>query len=216
MDENNKNRFEEKEKENNLDPIDSSDDKKLSSTDKKLSSLDDNLESEDNNDNIDPENMEKEVEKLLKEMEDLLGDNISNVKVVAIDQKQKRKLFIFQVIEVVLSVILLFASIGYLEYVRCEELYQYFILIGGIVLLEYLFKYIIKKTLLKLIILTFGTITILAPILSFVLCLSFAPGVEIISYGLLIVGFIAYLIIKKIFMSFLMGNRIKFIGGIKS
>lgn len=201
MDEKNKNKSEEQD--NYLDPIDSSKDEKIESRD-------------DNKENIDPENMEEEVEKLLKEMEELLGDNISNVKVVAIDQKQKNKLVIFQVIEIVLSVFLLFASIGYLGYLRCEELYQYFILVGGMVLLEYLFKYIIKKTLLKLIILTFGAITLLAPIISFILCLCFAPGVEIVDYGLLIVGFLAYLIIKKIFMSILMGNRMKFIGGIKS
>ena len=76
-------------------------------------------------------------------------------------------------------------------------------------------RFFIKKIGLKLIILSFGAIFLVAPILAFVISLSFTPGVEVLNYGLLIVGFILYLLIKKVFMSFLTGNGPKFIGGIK-
>lgn len=159
--------------------------------------------------------MEEEMEKMLQEMGNYLGSEVSNVKIVTIDKKQKRMFMIFNMLEIILSVVLLFSSIGYLKWVKCEKLYQYFILIGGIVLIEYLLRFFIKKIGLKLIILTFGAIFLVAPLIAFIVCLSFTPGVEILNYGLLIIVFILYLLIKKVFMRFLTGNNAKFIGGMK-
>lgn len=159
--------------------------------------------------------IEEEMEKMLQEMESYLGSEVTNVKIVTIDKKQKRTLMIFNVLEIILSVVLLFSSIGYLKWVKCEKLYQYFILIGGIVLIEYLLRIFIKKVGLKLIILTFGAIFLVAPLIAFIICLSFTPGVEILNYGLLVIVFILYLLIKKVFMRFLTGTNSKFISGMK-
>ena len=181
--------------------------------DKKEQFDQDELDQKEDKDEM--QQIEEEMAKMLQEMENYLGSEVSNVKIVTIDKKQKRKFLIFHILEIVLSVVLLFASIGYLKWVACDKLYQYFILIGGIVLIEYLLRFFIKKVGLKLIILSFGAIFIVAPILAFVISLSFTPGVEVLNYGLLIVVFILYLLIKKVFMSFLTENGPKFIGGIK-
>lgn len=183
------------------------------SLDESTEEVSENPEVVDKNDEI--KQIEEEMQKMLDEMESYFGNNVSNVKIITIDKKQKRIMTFHSVIEIILSVILLFASLGYLKWVACDKLYQYFIFIGGIVLIEYVLKYVIKKYAIKLIILSFGGFLLIAPLIGFIISVIFSPGVQVLNYGLLIIVFILYIVIKKIFMSFVKGDYRKFISGMK-
>lgn len=184
-------------------------DKKEKITKKDNSNLEesDNLKSDIEKSNQEEiEKIEEEMKKMISEMEEYIGSDLSNIKIITIDKKQKKMLKIYSIIEVILSLILLFSSIGYFKWVKCDKLYQYFILFGGIIFLEYLFSYLLKKFALKFIILSFGLILYIAPLLGFIIGISFTPGVNVLSYGLLLVVFILYIIIKKFFLSFIKGD----------
>lgn len=159
--------------------------------------------------------IEEEIQNMIREMEMYVGENTSNVKIMTITKEQKRVLLYYSIVEFVLSIVLLFSSIGYIKWVECDKLYQYFILIGGIVIFEFLIRYLIKKHFIRLMIMTFGAIILVAPLIGFVISLVFTPGVEILNYNALFLSFILYLIIKKIIMVIIKGDLVNLLTGIK-
>lgn len=150
---------------------------------------------------------EEDLDFLVKQMEELFNSQGSNLKMLELTKKEKIKVALLHVIEIVLSIVLLIASIGYLGWAKCDKIYEYFILIGGIVTIEYVLRLIIDRLFFKFVIISFGTIRLLPPLIAFIICSLLAPGVSIVSIGLLILSFVLYLIIKKVFMDILSGKK---------
>lgn len=150
--------------------------------------------------------IEDDINRMVQEMEDYLEKGMPNVKIITLDKRQKRIMTYHLIIEIVLSIVLLFSSLGYLKWLECDKLYQYFILVGGIVLLEYVTSYLIKKLFLKMVIFSGGLILYLAPIFGFIISVIFAPGAVVLNFGLMFVVLILYIIVKKIFMTFIKGD----------
>lgn len=159
--------------------------------------------------------VEDEIQQMIREMEMYLDDNTQKVKIVKITEEQRKAMRIYTLIEIILSVVLLFSSTGYIGWIECDKLYQYFILIGGIVLIEYLIKYILKKYFFRFLFITFGGILLIAPLVGFIVSIVFTPGANVVNYGLLILTFILYLVIKKIFMTIVKGDFRKALENLK-
>lgn len=159
--------------------------------------------------------VEDEIQQMIREMEMYLDDNTQKVKIVKITEEQRKAMRIYTLIEIILSIVLLFSSTGYIGWIECDKLYQYFILIGGIVLIEYLIKYILKKYFFRFLFITFGGILLIAPLVGFIVSIVFTPGANVVNYGLLILTFILYLVIKKIFMTIVKGDFRKALENLK-
>src|SRR5574344_2057024 len=88
--------------------------------------------------------VEKELKNMIEDMKVVMGDNVPEIKVMAIGPKEKKKILMYQIIEAFISIIVLIALIGYLDWIKSEKLYQFFIFAGGLVLIEFMLSYVIN------------------------------------------------------------------------
>ena len=155
--------------------------------------------------------IEDEIKGLLEDMKVMLGDeNVPDVKVVSSNKISKKKVLLFQFIEWLLSIAILVGLTGYVKWFRCEELYTYFIVIGGLTIIEFIISYLINRFMVKLIFYSFGAILLLPTIIAFVMGGLLIPLLGTIDVGRLILVGILYMIVKRIIMRLIKGNNSSF------
>ena len=155
--------------------------------------------------------LEEEISKLLDDMKVVLGDDqVPDVKVVSSNKIGWKKVFLFQVIEVLVSIVIMIGLTGYIKWFRCDELYKYFIVIGGMILIEFILGFVVNRFLLKAIFYSFGTVLLVPSIVAFTLAGFLIPLVGTIDVSLLIIVAILYMIAKRIIMRFIKGDNSSF------
>ena len=155
--------------------------------------------------------LEEEISKLLDDMKVVLGDNeVPDVKVMSSNKVSGKKLILFQLIEVIVSIAILVGLTGYISWFRCDELYSYFIVIGGMTIIEFVLSYIINKFFLKAIFFSFGAILLVPTVAVFILAGFIIPLFGTIDISRLIIVGILYMISKRIIMRFIKGDNASF------
>lgn len=155
--------------------------------------------------------LEDEITKLLDDMKVVLGDDqVPDVKVVSSNKVSSKKLLLFQLIEVLISIAILVGLTGYISWFRCEELYSYFIVIGSMTIVEFILGFIINKFFVKAIFYSFGAILLVPTIIVFVVAGFVIPLFGTINIAQLIIVGILYMIAKRITMRFIKGDNSSF------
>lgn len=152
--------------------------------------------------------LEDEIKGLLEDMKIMVGDdNVPDVKVVSSNKISKKKILLFQLIEWLLSIAILVGLTGYVKWFRCEKLYNYFIVIGGLTIIEFIISYLVNRFMVKAIFYSFGIIMLLPTVIAFTLGALLIPLVGTIDFGKLILVGILYMLVKRIIMRFIKGNN---------
>ena len=155
--------------------------------------------------------LEEEISKLLDDMKVVLGDDqVPDIKVVSSNKIGWKKVFLFQVIEVLISIVILVGLTGYIKWFRCDELYKYFIVIGSMTIIEFILGFVVNRFLLKAIFYSFGTVLLIPSVVAFTLAGFLIPLVGSIDITLLIIVAILYMIAKRIIMRFIKGDNSSF------
>lgn len=155
--------------------------------------------------------LEDEIQKMLDDMKVVLGDNqVPDVKVISSNKVSKKKILLFQAIEVLISILILIGLTGYIKWFRCDKLYDYFIIIGGITIIEFVLGYLINRFCVKAIFFSFGLITLVPTIVAFVFAALLIPLIGTISAGKLVLVGLLYMIAKRIIMRLIKGNNSSF------
>ena len=155
--------------------------------------------------------LEDEISKLLDDMKVVLGeDSVPDVKVVSSNKISKKKILLFQLIEVFVSIAILVGLTGYIKWFRCDELYYYFIVIGGISILEFILGYLVNRFFVKQIFYSFGLLMLVPTIITFILAGFLIPLFGTINIGKLVLVGILYMIVKRILMKIIKGNNSSF------
>ena len=155
--------------------------------------------------------LEDEIKNLLDDMKLVLGEEgVPDVKVISSKKISKKKLLLFQFIEVLLSIGILVGLTGYISWFRCDKLYYYFIVIGGMSILDFALSYIINRFFVRVIFYTFGLVMIVPAIVVFILSGLVIPLFGTIDIGRLILVAILYIVVKRLIMFFIKGNNSNF------
>ena len=155
--------------------------------------------------------LEDEISKLLEDMKLVMGEeSVPDVKVVSSNKISKKKILLFQLIEVLVSIAILVGLTGYISWFRCEKLYYYFIVIGGISILEFVLGYLVNRFLVKMIFYSFGLIMLVPTIVAFVLAGFIIPLFGTINIGRLVLVGVLYMIVKRILMRIIKGGNSSF------
>lgn len=144
----------------------------------------------------------KEIEELLKNISEMTGHDEA-IKMIDMKMPTKKERFFSALLKYGLSLILILAITGFIQWVYYDS---FLIMLGlglSIVLLEYLMNFIIMFFFGKYILYSFGTINILPPILSIIICSIFFPFIEVVSVWLLVAVILIYMIVRKIMLSLL-------------
>ena len=146
---------------------------------------------------------EEEAEKTVKEIEDLLNNFNELIgddqEVIKIEIPTRRKKLIGNIFEIVISFVLLISLTGFISWVDYNNIWLLFASFGILIFLERFFKMVIEKNFLKYVILSLGSIYIIASILAIILTFVFIPFVKIINYGNAFLVFVLFLGIRKLF-----------------
>ena len=158
---------------------------------------------QNNEENKKKSKSEEEAEKTVKEIEDLLNNFNELIgddqEVIKIEIPTRRKKLIGNIFEIVISFVLLISLTGFISWVDYNNIWLLFASFGILIFLERFFKIVIEKNFLKYVILSLGSIYIIASILAIILTFVFIPFVKIINYGNAFLVFVLFLRIRILF-----------------
>ena len=136
---------------------------------------------QNNEENKKKSKSEEEAEKTVKEIEDLLNNFNELIgddqEVIKIEIPTRRKKLIGNIFEIVISFVLLISLTGFISWVDYNNIWLLFASFGILIFLERFFKIVIEKNFLKYVILSLGSIYIIASILAIILTFVFIPFV---------------------------------------
>ena len=152
---------------------------------------------------------QEELEKMLKQLQEQYNLDGEKVKVVQI---RRRKVTIKEIILSVvfgyfLDLFLTMALSGYLAFAENDFLS---IILFSLIFttLETILKQLLMKYIFRLMLMSFGMITIPLTIISFVLAVLITPGLTILDTGRMILFFIIFMIIRLAIRMFIMRKNI--------
>lgn len=155
--------------------------------------------------------LEDEIKNMLEDMKVVLGDDaVPDVKIVSTQKVSKKKILLFQLIEVLLSIGILVGLTGYISWFKCDKLYFYFIVIGGMTIIEFILGYIVNRFMVKAIFYSFGLVMLVPSVIAFIFAGLLIPLVGAIDIGKLLIVCVLYMIIKRIIMRLIKGNNSSF------
>ncbi len=146
------------------------------------------------------DNTQKEIEDLINNLNELLGESGDVQKIFEVKILTKKELFIMSIMEVVFSILVLLGLSGFINWLYYDNMFQLFGFVGITVLLDICFDFLIKRFFSRLLLMSFGTISIFAPIAAFLIGVFIFPFVEVKGVFLAILVFVLYNIIKKIML----------------
>jgi len=155
-----------------------------------------------NNDNIDTD-IDKNNEELLKLMEEISKkiDGKKEFTIIESTPKMQKKFFLLKIFKPLISLLILVALTGYIDWITYEKFYLVLFPLFTIAILHFSFESMIEKFGFKLILKTLGLIKYAyAPIAFTVSCLVFAlfiPLVKFPNIGLLLLVLIIYIFVRN-------------------
>lgn len=149
-----------------------------------------------------------EIEELIKNINEMTG-NEEAIRMVDLKLPSKKERILSFFLKYSLSFILILGITGFLNWVYYDSIFIILAFALSIVTLECVLDFIIKLFFGKFILYSLGTINILPPILSFVICSLVFPFIELVNVWLLIAVILSYLIIRKIMLSLLKSDNNK-------
>ena len=162
---------------------------------------------------------EKEFEQTKKEIEDVLNNlnqlmgNDDNIKMVDFKIPTKKERILSDLLKYGLSFILILSISGFIKWVYYDSIFAILGLSLSIIVVEYILWLITTHLFGKYIFYTFGSLNILPPILSFVVCSLVFPFVELVNVWLLIVVILIYIIVRKVMLSSFRKEKVHIIRG---
>lgn len=148
----------------------------------------------------------KEIEELLKNISEITG-NSDSIKMVDLKMPTKKERFLSGLLKYGLSLILILGITGFINWIYYDSIWIMLGLAVSIVLIEYILNFIIMFFFGKYVLYSFGTINILPPILSFIICSIVFPFIEVVNVWLLIAVILIYVIVRKIMLSLLKKDK---------
>jgi|SRR5690554_2861641 len=151
----------------------------------------------------------QEFENLLKQLEDQYNLDRKNIKVVKIKQRKIsfKDMILSILIGYLLDLILIIALNGYLGFAD-YDIKSIFLFSFIFTTIETVLKQILMKFIFRLMLMSFGTVTIPLTIVSFIMAVLITPRLEINSTGRLILFFIIFMIIRLLIRMFIMRKNI--------
>ena len=149
----------------------------------------------------------KDIEEMLEELQKRFEENNQNVKIIKVKPVTKKQRVLGELLKYMISFITLVAVNGYIPCLEFDYFYYLLIYASVMPAIEFLIDYFIEKCFFKAILYSFGSILLIAPLMSFYVSILILPFISIANIGLSILAVIIYIVIKKLFLMFI--NNIK-------
>jgi len=155
------------------------------------------------------DDVKKEIDNLLKEIENRYNIDKENIKLVRIPQKKVtlKRVLLSLLLGYLLDLFLVIALNGYLAFAE-YDIIRIIIFASIFTVTEVLLKQILAKYIFKLMVMSFGLITIPITIISFIFAFIATPGLIIESVGRFILFFVIFMITRLTIKMFIMQNNI--------
>ena len=165
-------------------------------------------EKDDNSQDQQLKDLEKEIQNLLDDMKVALGDEqVPDIKIISAQKPNKKKMMLFMLLELLISIALMVGLTGYIKWFRCDHLYIYFLVILGIGILDVLGYWVINRFFVKWLFYSFGSLFLVPKILIFVLTGFIVPLFGTLDIARMLIVALLYTVIKSIIMRIVRGNK---------
>lgn len=157
------------------------------------------------------EAIQEEINKLREQIEMMTGEEAPVIKVVNPQRISPKKYFLYVLLKMVLSIIILASLSGFIEWMDFNNILFALLTIISIVLVETILMVIINRFCIRWIFFTFGLINLVPVIISFVLAYNFAYNVSFPNVGKMILVAFLYIIIRKIVLRVMNSDDTRFL-----